>query len=96
MLYVKGISIMTAAGGAVNESLDSRFTNDATRFAGRCLWKCKFMSQTDSLEEQKIERGWQQTLNTYVELRKSSVSRKKRARCLRCNISLSRKLYSRV
>lgn len=36
-LYVKGISMMTAAGGAVNESLDSRFTNDATRFAGRCL-----------------------------------------------------------
>ena len=29
--------MITAAGGACSESLDSRFTKEATRLAGRCL-----------------------------------------------------------
>ena len=34
------MSMITAAGGACSESLDSRFTKEATRLAGRCLCGC--------------------------------------------------------
>jgi hypothetical protein len=37
MLYVKGMTIIIAAGGACNDSLDNLFTNDASKVAGKCL-----------------------------------------------------------
>lgn len=37
MLYVKGITMMIAAGGAFNDSLDNLLTNDANKVAGKCL-----------------------------------------------------------
>jgi hypothetical protein len=36
-LYVNGIIMTMAAGGAFSDSLASRFTKDARRVAGRCL-----------------------------------------------------------
>lgn len=38
---MKGMSITTAAGGALSESRASRFTNAATSAAGRCLDGCE-------------------------------------------------------
>jgi hypothetical protein len=37
MLYVKGMIIMIAAGGAFKDSLDNLLTNDANKVAGKCL-----------------------------------------------------------
>lgn len=37
MLYVNGITITIAAGGAVSDKRDSFFTNEASKVAGRWL-----------------------------------------------------------
>ena len=37
MLYVKGMTMIMAAGGALNDNLDNLLTNDANKVAGKCL-----------------------------------------------------------
>lgn len=41
MLYVKGMITTKAAGGADNDSRDSRFRKEARRVEGRCLLSVK-------------------------------------------------------
>jgi len=84
MLYVNGITIMIPAGGADVDNLDNRLINEASRAAGRWLHS--------NVSDANEARG----KPTYVELRNNSVRRKKRARCLLCSKSRSRKAYSRV
>lgn len=84
MLYVNGITIMIPAGGADIDNLDNRLIKEANKEAGR--WLHRTMSDGD--EFCKME--------TYVELKNNSVRRKKRARCLLCSKSRSRKAYNRV
>ncbi len=74
-----------AAGGADNESRDSRLTKDAKIAAGRCLKK----SQLKLIDVHGARY-------TYEELRKSSVMRKNRALCFRCRTLRSKNAYRRV
>lgn len=83
---MKGIIITMAAGGAVRERRERRLIKEARRMEGRCL-EGNLLGNNE-WEINKTE--------TYVELKKSSVIRKKRARCLRCRTSLFRKVYKRV
>ena len=84
MLYVNGITIMIPAGGADIDNLDSRLINEASKAAGR--WLDFIVSDVYGSCGMK----------THVELRNNSVRRKKRARCLLCSKSRSRKAYNRV
>ena len=43
--------MMTAAGGAVRESLDRRFTNEATMVAGKCLSNSVDTAETRGSDE---------------------------------------------
>jgi len=75
---------MIPAGGADIDNLDNRLINEASRAAGRWLHS--------NVSDANGARG----RPTYVELRNNSARRKKRARCLLCSKSRSRKAYSRV
>jgi len=75
---------MIPAGGADMDNLDNRFTNEASRAAGR--WLRSTVSNGNKSH----------SVPTYVELKNNSVRRKKRARCLLCSKSRSRNVYSRV
>jgi hypothetical protein len=58
MLYVKGMTMTIAAGGAVRDSRESFFTNEANRVAGRCLRKISAFK----LGKTEVRRG--RTLNS--------------------------------
>jgi hypothetical protein len=75
---------MIPAGGADSDNLDNRLMNEASKAAGRWL----HLIVSDTYESRCLE--------THVELRNNSVRRKKRARCLLCSKSRSRKAYKRV
>ena len=81
---MNGITVMIPAGGADIDNLDNRLINEASRAAGRWLHP----NVSDANESR--------SRLTHVELKNNSVRRKKRARCLLCNKSRSRKAYSRV
>ena len=72
ILYVNGMIMTIAAGGALKDMRARRFTKDANRVAGRSLRQHQLTNEGVGVE-------------AYVELKKSSVSRKNLARCLRCN-----------
>jgi len=50
MLYVNGMIITIAAGGAFSDNRESLFTNEASSAAGKCLQKTILLSlQTKQL-----------------------------------------------
>lgn len=75
---------MIPAGGADIDSLDNLLMKEASKAAGRWLR----LTVSDSDGSGRVE--------SYVELKNNSVNRKKRARCLLCSKSRSRKEYSRM
>jgi len=70
MLYVKGMIMTIAAGGAFRDNRERRLINDASNVAGKCL-----VNRARQLEGFFDEHG------NYVELRNTSVNLKNLARC---------------
>ena len=65
---MKGMSITTAAGGALSESRASRFTKAATRAAGRCLHEGTRVSKR-SVQCEVDVRGTEENLSQTEEPR---------------------------